>query len=253
MRPQIDEIRRRGDAGPLQVKPFTLMAGDDAASKPYQFSHAVWAALGHAADDLVAVYDSTVQQQTDTHFSVVTRPYAIYPVLRAGFENACRALWLLGGHDRQERVRRRLRMVVEDARMFDEIAVLSGLHPGGKYKADLERVKPIGKPLGISATQLRNGPKNAEVVRGGSEATGVDPNIGEVLWRCLSGMSHGDNWAMLNLLDREEIESDGVVVTMRTTSAAASVASFLGIVSKTTILAMRRYEEHATRQFPLRP
>ena len=252
MRQRIDHLRLRFNAPPIRAKPFSTLAGDDLDSKPYQVSHGAWSAISHAIDNVTAAYDMTVVKKSDDHYTVMTRPHAVYPMLRAAYENACRGLWLIGGATRAERVERRLRAQLTDAVMQDAVQGLLDPSQGKRYNNQLEKLKPIAQPLGISNGRLKSSVSYKEVVRGAAVALDLDPDQSEAIWRCLSGLTHGDFWAMLTVLEREEfaVSPDGNVVTFRTTSPTTAVGSFLKIAAATTENALQLFEARATDRFP---
>ena len=143
-------------------------------------------------------------------------------------------------------------MQMSDSFMFDMVAARSKSHAGGRYKAELERIRPIANSAQVSMSRLKQNVKNVEVVRDGIAAISqMDSDISEVIWRCLSGLTHGDYWAMLNLLDREEVAAscDGKSITMMTTSSTARVATFLEIALQLTEAAISLYDDRCVLRF----
>jgi hypothetical protein len=207
--------------------------------------------MTHATDHLSAAYAMTVQQQGPTHYNIVTRPWAVYPSLRAAYENAARALWLVGAEPRRLRVERRLRLEHNDAVMADTAAQLLG-HAGIEEKTLRQTVDPIARAAGVTLGRSRQWVKFEEMVRDGvGGVMGVDPKMAVVLWRCLSGLTHGDTWATLSILDRDEVavSQDGQTITLMTSTNAATLATFMLLVLQSCEQATRWYDQQATKMF----
>ena len=64
------------------------MQGDDDRLNPYHISHASWSSLSHAVDHLHCL-------RAVLRDAAIVPMYAPYTLVRAAFENACAAVWLL--------------------------------------------------------------------------------------------------------------------------------------------------------------
>ena len=110
-------------------------------------------------------------------------------------ENALAALWVLVPTNRDTRMTRRFRLVLEDARHGDAAAPLVALVPIG-YDGRLARLKEMlaDRPH-ITIAECRRGVVYSTIVREAAEESGHDPKATEAVWRLLSGLTHGDAWA----------------------------------------------------------
>ncbi len=145
--PRIDTLRAHvGTAEAADVTPGSPLAGDNRASRPFQLSHAAWYGTVHAVDNLQALRALTVRGEAPS-LQVMTYPYAAYPMLRAAIENAAVALWLLAPSNRDVRLTRRFRLLLQDARKGDVAAALLG-HEAGTYDKRLTRLEEVimGRP-----------------------------------------------------------------------------------------------------------
>ena len=151
--PRIDQLCDDWDNSDRPVELGSQIAADNACMGPYQLAHVVALVLSHATDDLEVLREYTVRGSEDD-FTVHTRPYAAYPLLRAAMENACTALWLMLPANREERVRRRFRLWITDGAHQDEVAKLMG-HPNPRSKAKRRAdVEPLAATQGISMGSL---------------------------------------------------------------------------------------------------
>lgn len=253
LRTRVDALRKRLGGRPPRVKPFSALAGDDEACRPYQVSHAAWSAISHAIDNVISAYDMTVTDKGGNHYAIVTRPHAVYPMLRAAYENSFRALWLLAAPSRQQRVERRLRMQFTDARMRDKFADLTKSAQGRQHEVVLEKLKPIARDNQVSNRRLTSEIVYRHVIREASHDAGLlTPDEAEAIWCALSGLAHGDFWAMLSVLEREQVSvsPDGNVVTFLTSSPTTAVGALIQIAVDTTDAALAAFDDKATIRFP---
>ncbi|GAA3651346.1 hypothetical protein GCM10022237_08940 [Nocardioides ginsengisoli] len=244
--PRIDALAEYANGqGASTVSAESPLAGDDAAADPFQVSHTAWHGIAHAVDNLQAFRRLTVSGEGD-HFDVSTHPFAAYPLLRAALENASVALWLLAPEDADERLTRRFRLVLQDAAHGDDVARLMG-HEPTTYERRVERVSGLiaNRPsVDLAACKKRAGFR--AIVPEAAEGTGTDANTASVVWRLLSGLTHGDQWASLAWAEREQVDlsADGTVFTVRMTASLANTAN------------MARYvvalAESSTRAFEMR-
>ena len=246
--PRIDALQARVEtAAAATVADRSPLAGDDRASRPFQLSHAAWYSIVHAADNLQALRALTVRGEAP-RVQVLTYPYAAYPLLRAAIENASAALWLLAPMSRDVRLTRRFQHLLQDSRMGDEAAALLG-HESTTHKKRLARLEEvIANRPDVHLSACKRGVGYRSIVRAAAEGNGTDPDIAEVIWRLLSGLTHGDTWAGLTATDRNEVavSEDGTVVTFQTTSSLANVANMTGYAVALTEAAMCAYDRRRT-------
>lgn len=250
--PRIDTLRAHvGTAEAADVTPGSPLAGDNRASRPFQLSHAAWYGTVHAVDNLQALRALTVRGEAPS-LQVMTYPYAAYPMLRAAIENAAVALWLLAPSNRDVRLTRRFRLLLQDARKGDVAAALLG-HEAGTYDKRLTRLEEVimGRP-GVTLSACKAGAGYRLIVREAAEGTGANADTAEVIWRLLSGLTHGDTWAGLTATDRDEVavSEDGTVVTFQATSSLANIANMTGYAVALVESALRAYN---VRRTPIHP
>lgn len=243
-----DVCGRCHDPRPPKVR--STLWDDDQATKPYQVSHAAWTAMQHATDHLAAAYAMTVQQDGPTLYNIVTRPWAVYPSPRASYENAARALWLLGGPTRKIRVERCLRHEYNNAEMSDAATELLG-RAGTQARDIRSKLDAIAKAAGFGTARTRKWLKIDEIMGDGVGVMGVDPALTVVFWRCLSALTHGDRWASLGLLDKDEVATspDGKMVTLMFSTNAATLATFMDLILQTCEQAVVWYDRQSRTMF----
>ncbi|NYI59141.1 hypothetical protein [Cellulomonas soli] len=227
--------RTTAEAEATPPVPGSPLAVDDAALGAYPLSHGVSMATGVAMDHLEAIR-SLVQDAGVTH------PWAEHTLLRAAFESACTALWLIGPDDAGERRHRRLRQVWNDA---DESRKARTKHnverPSGRTRDEIEASILALAPDERSVSHWTY----LDVVRGAALHIGQQPDFFELVWRAQSGLAHGKSWATLAMLEREEATgaSDGEVSIRLTTSVeqlAPAAAMTLNIVRRAWALSETR-------------
>ena len=246
--PRVDRLHKRTETQEgSAVAPRSPLAGDDNAARPFQVSHVAWHAIIHAADNLHALRILTVRETGPNLLTVVTHPYAAYPLLRAALENASTALWVLTPGNRDTRLTRRFRLLLTDAQNGDTQAALLG-HEATTYAKRLVRLEPVlaarpGIPLGACTNRAGFRP----IVRGAAAGFDFEPDAAEAVWRLLSGLTHGDTWASITATDRDEVavSQDGVV-TMHTTSSLANIANMTAIALTFTEAALHYFDLRRT-------
>lgn len=246
--PRIDALQASvGTAAAADVAAGSPLAGDDRASRPFQLSHAAWHSIVHAVDNLQALRALSVRGEAPK-LQVMTYPYAAYPLLRAAIENASAAVWFLAPPSRDARLVRRFRHLLQDSRMGDEAAALLG-HEATTYDKRLSRVTALieDRP-GMLLSACKKGVGYRFIVREAAEGQGTEPDTAEVVWRLLSGLTHGDTWAGLTATDRDEVavSEDGTVVTFQTTSSLANIANMTGYATALAESALRFYDLRRT-------
>jgi len=251
--PRIDSLVSRWEGDDLDdhnARPGSPLAGDDRWTKPYHCSHAAWLSLAHALDNLAAIRSAIVTQAGDD-VQVVTRPYAVYPLIRAAVENACASLWLLGPDSRSGRVTRRLRQVVTDAGNRDR-AIREADPNATAILADQEdRVRQVAEKFELDSVTCTRPVRYREIVREAHTVINMDPGNGEAIWRLLSGLTHGDSWASHTMTDRDEVmvTADDDVFTVRATSSVTNVVNFVGIATNLTTKSMALFDQRRTPLF----
>ncbi|WP_337825363.1 hypothetical protein [Pseudonocardia sp. UM4_GMWB1] len=210
---RVSDVATRPEAG-------SSLAGDDAATDPYQMSHSAHLAMASAVDHLNAL-QSLVRGAQAVH------PYASFTILRAAIENASVPLWLLAPAGRQERVLRRLRLQWGDAQDFHNV---TGGAPDdlASRKAKLQEV---GREAGLSqdaiATIAARPVAYSTIVQIAGEANpDLTGDMALFCWRSCSGMAHAKPWATLSVLEQEQIgEVAAGVLDLRVTASDSNLVT----------------------------
>ncbi|PRX96238.1 hypothetical protein CLV72_108245 [Allonocardiopsis opalescens] len=238
--------------GEWRVQERSSLAGDDAKSDPYQVSHAAWHALTVAVDHLSCLRSSLSQQMSreNTELSITVHIYAPSTLLRGAFENAARAVWLLGPGSRAERIRRRLAMQAGEVRNSARLWALMGRQPP---RSKEDRIKQLAELLAAADARLsaeeagkavRKVPDYAEIVRDAGARTSVGADLAEVIWKGCSALAHGDMYGTLSMLALETIERRQNTVL---TQVTASISGLYSTTMATTTLIERGFELYKQR------
>ncbi|MEU7802637.1 hypothetical protein AB0B10_25595 [Micromonospora arborensis] len=197
---QVDTWRTRIDPdGPRRtVSAGSALAGDDRRVSPYQTSHAVWVALGHAVDHLHA-------HRTVLRDAGVIHLYAHYSLLRGAFENASTAVWLLGPFSRSERIVRRLRHLAADIRNGERVRELLDAPTRRTAAERLDDLKAIARRCGLDDGAATKRIAATEIVQAAGEHALMGERVAQLVWSLCSGTAHGDFWSMVALADRIEL------------------------------------------------
>jgi len=169
-----------------------------------------------------------------------------YPVIRAVFETSATAIFLLAPNKRNDRLRRAYQVAANDARLRHTFEVgRAGRDKGGKERADekLEGVrgeirllvksrKSMGAADKFLFPTLRYSTQVARVdgVLASDPAVTITSEVSCLsMWQLLSGLSHGEEWAKLEALERsgavEDVADESAF--LRLTTSPAVIAWFL--------------------------
>ena len=213
MAPLIDRMMERVDtSGEFPVSAGSSLAGDDRATSPYQISHALKMCLLAGVDHLHAI-KVLILDQGVIH---IAAPSSLG---RGALENFAAAYWMLGPHDRNERVLRTLRWYAKNFKDGDKATTRLNLSGQVALGAKLNQLYAIGARRGITAAEIGAGYTSTAAVEF-AEADNADMPLGVVLpWQLCSGFAHGRPWAYLGISNwEEESTSDPDVVRVRLTS-----------------------------------
>lgn len=243
-----DRIRARFHQSinpPPPVEPGSSLAGDDAALGPLHLSHAAWYAWSLAVDQLEGVRALIEDAER-------TQPWAHHTLLRSALENAATALWLLAPKDRNERVRRRLKIAGHDIHESARAQELSGLTPRPPGRLPPERreeIKQLATARGLDPNDVLGRFSYAKVIRAAATETRFGPDTLELVWMTGSGIAHGRSWATFAFLEREDLTTQGSD-EIRQVRISASVEQ-LALVAATVLVlidkAHRLYELRRVR------
>lgn len=214
----VEKWLKRRETAVAVVQAGSRTADDDAALNPYHLSHAVETALSHSLDHLHALRTSVVEAQT-------IHMVAPFTLMRAALENAALAAWLVLPQEREDRIRRRLQLAIEDAHDGYQVRQLTESSMSGEsFEQRRERLVCIGVAQGLSRDSLLGGkPKWRSIVREAGAASRLGADDAEVLWRLCSGFTHGRMWSMLAALTRTAVSEADNVFEMRLNAPASGV------------------------------
>jgi hypothetical protein len=184
--------RTGSDPDASAIDPGSALAGDDRRTDPHQVSHAAWHALTIAVDHLHCLQTAVNGCQAHDPGAVRLHIYAPFTLLRAGFENAATAVWLLSPAQRKERILRRLRLGAANVRHADAMGSLVGSPPKRTVDERLVELRRVAATCGVPERDAVKKPGHEEVVRAAGEATALGGDLAVVLWKGCSGLAHGD-------------------------------------------------------------
>jgi hypothetical protein len=213
--PLIDRVTERiGTADEFPVASGSSLAGDDAASSPYQVSHAVKASMTAGVDHLHAIKVLVRDVR-------VLHALAPFSLARGALENLSLAYWVLHPTQRNERIERALRWHAKNYKDAEK-----ALSPRGIANSEAEprllKLEAVARQRGITAN-IRTGHTGTPVVEYSQQHA---VKAGEVLfaWQLCSGYAHGRAWARLGSSDREiYATAEPGVVNLKLTANESSV------------------------------
>lgn len=174
--------------------------------------------------------------------------YAPYSLARAALENACAAVWLLAPEDRAERILRRMRFAAQDIRGGEDAKSLVGA-TGPRSKAErLDEVRAMARRRGINekAAVQRVGYGEIVELAGDTQPGGTLPFV--FTWRMCSAIAHGDFWATINVVSREEIPgAPPGLADLRITANVETLFFAVFFAVEMTDAGWRLYDERSRR------
>jgi len=228
----------------MSPDPGSSLARDDLDADPFHLSHAATSSMAVAVDHLHCLLQSVVGGAGTANITITTRPWALYSLLRGAVENAATAVWLLAPSERPERLERRVRLQLQDAKYADEINKLMDRTPDHLQRA-LVALEPIAEKAKYVMPRNGGSVPPSEVVRDAGASFDLGANGAMLTWRACSGIAHGDNWALVSLPSHEILNDPaGDIVNTRVTLDVGQLAAW-------TSNAVRMIEE-ARRLYALR-
>jgi hypothetical protein len=220
----VDAIVARAEAGDWHTVPRSSLSGDDAATHPFQTSHAVQMLLNAGIDALNGVRHLIWGRPNDPPSQPVLHQAAHHVLARAAIENFATGLWILSPRKRALRVERTLRWHVKN--VTDQHFALDRLSlPTTKSREDklaqLEAV--VVGAVGHRPPKFRSGYTTTEVLRY-VDQTNPEREVNaflsaQLVWQLCSGFAHGRPWASLTFQEQELLPTeDPDVLSVRLTS-----------------------------------
>lgn len=196
-------------ADAARVHPHSSLGTDDRLFSVVPTSHLVWHGISHAVDHLDMYLNALVENRMS--FAIAPQSLA-----RSGLLGAAHALWLLDVSSRCERQLRGLRIAHEEWRnernAYNELIksghALSGMQGLVDVRTEwMERAIMAGESIGFSRDQVRQKINDTLLIEDVIER--YEPHVGRepgdrplnvtylLLWRMLSGATHGYRWAVM--------------------------------------------------------
>jgi hypothetical protein len=242
----VGEWNRRTDAHAPRpvVEPHSSLARDDAESAPYRVSDATWTALTHAVDHLRCAQLLLTGAGTVPIFGMAT-------LLRAALENGSIAVWLLAPTSRDERLLRRLRLAWKNAVQAESARKLTGTEHPSDLSAQRARVVQVAARRGLPESEIFRELGFGHIVQTAAIDLIGTGTAAFAAWRACSGLTHGDTWAMRNLLEREEVYRDADVVGEHISAHTGVLRGVLGVTIATVSSAWDHFDaRRAAPNFP---
>lgn len=190
--PLIDMVVNRiQDPEDFAVQAGSQLAGDDAASDPYQVSHCARSCLNAGVDHLHAARQLILDEPITLHAN------ADYSLIRGALENFGTAFWVLHPRQRTIRIERALRWMTQN--FLDQERAVGGLQLP-RYVPAPEKVTEIvamAQDAGCNITEPRAGYASTQVMKYADEhSMPISPYL---MWQVCSGFAHGRQWASITM------------------------------------------------------
>ena len=178
---------------------------------------------------------------------------ALFTMIRAEIESASLAIYLLEPLDRDERLRRSYLVAAEDAKYLSTFGEALGRETN-TVRADAQAhirellaTRPsieAGAPFAFERVQYSDLVENADAVMAADPATPKVERMALIAWwKLLSGLSHGKQWAFVELMERSEavVDEANESAYVKLTSSAAGVAIPLQLAVEALEAALRLF------------
>lgn|GEM_PF-6272897 len=208
---------------PPRVVDGSDLASDDALTDPWLLSATASQRINIAVDNFDALLGSIHSVDADGRLGITTRPYALAPLIRASFETACSAVWLLGPDRSSERAARALALAFRDAKhQLDGASALKRDADSRNLVAasTLSTIPELKAAYALEVAEIRSAiaarvapadsvnasTGHTRIVRDAGVLSGFGEDRAEWVWSALSGASHGQQWAINSLSSVEVVD-----------------------------------------------
>lgn len=212
----------------------STLAGDDAATAPFQTSHTVVTSLVMATENIRALHRLLLDDGR-----LIVPMYAHYPVIRSVLEASSLAKWILEPESRSERILRSLRARAEDIKQdrslhMNEVDTLRAMDVIGsgpqewaqrieaeeasnskQFAADQETLRALCLSHGLSWQAVKAGLppwlhliKSVNTVPRSDDWNTIPGSYAAGIWKVMSGLSHPSVSRSVNHSSIERLESD---------------------------------------------
>ena len=178
---------------------------------------------------------------------------ALFPMIRAAIESASLAIYLLEPTGRDERLRRSYLVAAEDAKYLGTFGEALG-RPTNMVRADAQaQIRQLlatrpsieaGAPFSFDRVQYSDLVENADAAMAADPATPKVERMALIAWwKLLSGLSHGKQWAFVELMERSEavVDEANESAHVKITSSAAGIAIPLQLAVEALEAALRLF------------
>lgn len=192
------------------VEPNSELAVDDAASSPYQISHAARWCLNAGVDHLHALKSLVVDARR-------IHGYSSYGLVRGALENFGAGFWILHPDDAPIQIEHGLRWWMKNFRDQDTATRDRDLSNYKPLEPKLARLTEIGNEAGCDSVALGGRYVSTSVLE--YATTHSTPTNPLLVWQVCSGFAHGRPWAPLamNEMQRGPDIAEGVTQARFTT------------------------------------
>ena len=218
------------------------LAGDDRWTEPYQISHYIRLLLSVSHDQLHAL-DNLINGSGTVH------PYACSPLIRAAIENACMAYWLMDGSTRRERSTRLFRLHWDGVNKRSKFQSAAPALAGDDDRSGRQaRLIELAGSHEIDPQAVKQRVMISDVVNEVQASINTGYSISGA-WNIFSGVTHGQQWAILTLLDRkEERDAGGDLVNALLSTGLKQIVWGVGCASAVIDHATVRLMQRGTSQ-----
>lgn len=250
-----------------EIQAGSPLAGDESRSHPYQVGHGAWHALTVALDHLMCLHSSLCRDNGDQagrgergeRREVLIHTHAQFTLIRAGLENAARAVWLLRPKDRATRITRRLAMQrSETVQSYKMRGLLSDPGRRTKEEALRELNTLLAAALGVTEDEaeqkLKRYPTSyKDMVRDAAPEAELQADAAELVWSACSAIAHGDTHGTLSVLDKEVSAGRSVkghdIALARVTGSVSGLFWSMLVAERLLNTGYKLYRQRATAPF----
>lgn len=242
---RLDDIDTYLSGPTMKIDPGSSLALDARHLGPYRGGGLYRSALNSSFDALRTV--RLILDREDRTYPMS----GLYPLLRAGLENAALAAYLLGPKERDERLLRAWNEIAGEVRLQHKFSSHFDIERADtrreRWRTEINELLRSRPSVERTATQLRQEQISAVV----DEADAIvrsDPASVRLqhampllaIWQLLSGLSHGRHWAAFTALARSSpvptVDDNIVTVQMTTRAGVVSMALLRAVMTLETAI-----------------
>lgn len=181
-------------------EPGSAFEGDNAATHPYEASHAAWAAIAAAVSHLSCLKRSIFTIEGPNHVSASLHTHGQFTLIRGALENASMAIWLMDS-DCTERILRRLQQEWQEVKHLEEVRKILN-SPKGQTESDrLRELQDLATKAGADIAKITNRPGYGAMVKSAGARVDTGAKPAHLVWKACSAIAHGEMGAMFAYLE----------------------------------------------------